>query len=91
MLGFFPLEGEVSPADYEDEVRTYQAQYDTLATLKEGKSVRIAELEGRWLEFATLLPPEAPTSLALGSASLGGMALFAGEVHLLPTPRTTYD
>ena len=44
--------------------------------------MRIAELEGRWLEFATLLPPEAPTSLALGGASLGGMALFAGEVHL---------
>ena len=92
MLGFFPLEGEVSPADYEDEVRTYQAQYDTLATLKEGKSVRIAELEGRWLEFATLLPPEAPASLALGEASLGGMALFAGEVHLLlPPPLITYD
>ena len=36
MLGFFPLEGEVSPADYEDEVRAYQAQYGTLATLKEG-------------------------------------------------------
>ena len=72
-------------------MKAYQAQYDTLATLKEGRSVRIAELEGRWLEFATLLPPEAPTSLALGGASLGGMALFAGEVHLLPTPRTTYD
>ena len=54
--------------------------------------MRIAELEGRWLEFATLLPPEAPASLALGEASLGGMALFAGEVHLLlPPPLITYD
>ena len=88
--------------------------------------MRIAELEGRWLEFSTLLPPEAPAglavvrvpspdpspnpnpnptpsptpspspnpnpnsnpnqapaSLAVGDASVGGMALFAAEVHLL--------
>ena len=63
-------------------MRAYQAQYEALASLKEGRPVRIAELEGRWLELASLLPAEAPATLALGEASVGGMALFAGEVHL---------
>jgi len=27
VLGFFPLEGQLSPADYEDEVRTYPYPY----------------------------------------------------------------